>query len=268
MSRMSLRLRLPLLALLLAVAGSAFAQSSPEAALNEAATAIEKKQFLAAEKVVEPLAKAKKPHPYALSLLSQIRAAQHRLDEAIKLAERATKIDSSQARYFTQLGNVYYRKMGDTYGIERSIAASDTRKAFEKALKLSPNDPGALGGLANFYGSATDEEGGSVTKSAEFATRLKPLDPAQAEMVFGMLAMRRQDREGALRHYEASAEYKADNPIAYFSAGMALLQLGRKEDARRRFETALKVDPSYSPARVAIQTLDNPPPTPPAPAKK
>lgn len=255
--------RLLLLGLLLSI--RLCAEPAADATLAQAAAAIGQRQYLAAERLVEPIAKAKRPPATALYLLSQIRAAQHQLPEAIKLAERAAKAEPDNARFHAQVGAVYAIKMKGTIGLERSGAAGSLRKAYERALKLDAACIPALTGLAEFYLSAPPEAGGDLARGGEMIERLSPLDPAQAEILRGGLAMRRLDFAAALGHFDRATDLLPHDPVPPFSAGLALLQLRRPEESRARFEAALKRDSSYSPARQALAALDQPDATGPRP---
>ena len=68
-------------------------------------------------------------------------------------------------------------------------------------------------------------------------------------------------RDEAIRHFEQALLHSPRSPIIRFNLGLQLLEAGRLDAARGQFETALQLDPNFSPARQVLQQLR--PVTPP-----
>jgi len=233
------------------VAASAFAQSPTE----RAAQLLDQGQFLAAEQLIEPLALAKKPDPVAVWELSRVRIGQQLTEDGIKLAEKAIKLDPTQARFHAQLGSAYMAHMANAGRLDRSSYAGKMRKAFEKALQLDPKNVTALAGLARYHWNfGTSKE--DLTKATEYAEAARKLDAYAGEFELGSIAVRRNDMPTALAHFEAAIAAKPDSVDAHTSCGLALLRLGRRAEARERFQTALKISPAAEMARDSLQILD------------
>ncbi|WP_438481605.1 tetratricopeptide repeat protein [Oleiharenicola lentus] len=221
---------------------------------QQVAALLEKKEYLAAERIVEPLANAKNADAVSLYQLSVIRSAQHRNPEALKLAERAIKLDSSKAEYFSHLSKTYGFVASESTG---GFFTDKIRKSLEQSLKLDPNHVPGLVGMVRFYTNATVKEGGSFKKAREYADRLLKVDPAQGELEHGSLDLRLTHVESALVHFEKALHLKPNDALANYFTGVALQTLGRKVEARARFTNALKLDPSLNEVREALQALDN-----------
>lgn len=248
----SFTLRLLSFVLLVAATASAFAQ--PE--LERAVALIEQGEFFAAERLVEPLALAKKPDPATLWALSRVRTGQGQAAEAIKLAEKAIKLDGRQARFHSQLGAAIMERMGEAARIDQGSLANRMRKAFEKALSLDPNDLAALHGLSRFYRSAPAQLGGDLAKAGQFAERTRQIDPYRGEIELGALASRRGNFDEALRHFEAAAEINPRDADAQIACGNVLLRLDRLREARERYTKALRLAPNSELARSALETVE------------
>ncbi len=132
------------------------------------------------------------------------------------------------------------------------------RKAFERAVEINPAHLGGLIGMTRFYSNVPEIAGGSLEKAAEFARRVRAIDPYLGEAELGRVAERSEDFAEALARYEAAAQLQPGNAGMQNACGRMLAQLGRKDEARARFEAALKLNPEFEPARKGLAALDAP----------
>jgi Flp pilus assembly protein TadD len=227
-----------------------------ETPVERAAALLDKGEFLAAERLIEPLAQAKRPDAVVLWEMSRVRAGQHLGDEAIKFAERAIKLDPKQARFHAQLGAALLERMNDAGRLDRNSYAERMARAFEKALQLDPNNVTALTGLSRYNWLPPDADKAALARAWDLAQRARKVDAFLGEMELGSVAARRNDFKTALEHYEAAAELRPNDANAQTSCGLALLRLHREREARERFENAIKISPSADMARESLQALD------------
>jgi Flp pilus assembly protein TadD len=247
----SFRFRL-LACVFLSSAVAAWAQSPTE----RAEALLDQGEFLAAERLIESLALAKKPDPVAVWALSRVRTGQHQTEEGIKLAEKAIKLDPKQARFHAQLGAAIMVHMSEVTRMDQSSWANRMRKAFEKALELDANNLVALTGLSRYYWSTPPAKGGDFAKARQFAERAQKIDRFKGEMELGAIAGRQNDFKGALQHFEAAAEIKPADVEAHVSCGHVLMRLGRTREARERYENAVKIAPRSDMARTALEGFE------------
>ncbi len=224
--------------------------------LEKAAAALKAGDVAAADALIAPLADATPPDAAALHLLSQIRVAQKRSKDAVEAAEAATKADATKADYFAQLGLAVSVRMSEVGFMQMAVLSGKMRKAFEKAVELDPRHLNGLVGLARYYSNAPEIAGGSLTKAAEYAERVKAVLPFLGEAELGRIAEKREDYAAALAHYDASLALRAESPGLQVAAGQVLVKLGRRDEARTRFETALKLAPQHEGAKKALAALD------------
>jgi tetratricopeptide (TPR) repeat protein len=229
--------------------------------LEKAAAALKAGEVATADALVTPLAAATPPDAAALNLLSQIRVAQKRTKEAVDAAEAATKADATKADYFAQLGLAVSVRMSEVGFMQMAVLSGKMRKAFEKAVELDPRHLNGLVGLARYYSNAPEIAGGSLTKAAEYAERVKAIVPFLGEAELGRIAEKREDYAAALAHYDASLALRPESPGTLVAAGQALLKLGRPDEARARFEAALRIAPQHEGAKKALAALAAPPAT-------
>lgn len=184
------------------------------------------------------------------------RLQQKKAKEAVEFAEQATKADPANPAYFSQLGVALSARMNEVNFIQMAGLSSKLKKAFEKSVELDPNHVPGLIGLARFYAGAPEIAGGSLAKAAEFATRVQKLDPFLGEIELGNIASKDEKYADALAHYEAAAQLRPGHAGVQTGCGRVLAKLGRKDEARARFETALKLNPELESAKKALAELD------------
>jgi tetratricopeptide (TPR) repeat protein len=241
-------------AALLLLPAATSAQSVPE----RAAAALKAGDLAAAESLVAPLAAATPPDGAALHVLSQVRVAQRRAKEAVEAAEAATKADPSRPEHFSQLGAALSLRMGEVGFMQMAMLSGRMKAAFERSVALDANHVAGLVGLCRFHTNAPEIAGGSLTKAAEYAGRVKAIVPFLGETELGRIAEKREDLPAALAHYEAALALRAESPGTLVAAGQVLAKLGRKDEARARFEAALRLAPQHEGAKRALAGLDDP----------
>lgn len=95
-------------------------------------------------------------------------------------------------------------------------------------------------------------------KAAEYATRVRQLNPHLGELELANIANKDEKYAEALAHYEAAATLKPDHAGVQHGCRRMLVKLGRKDEARARLETALKLNPNLEAAKKALAELDHP----------
>ena len=183
---------------------------------------------------------------------------QKKAKEAVEFAEQATKADPANPVYFSQLGMALSARMNEVNFIQMAGLSSKLKKAFEKSVELDPNHVSGLIGLSRFYTNAPEIAGGSLVKAAEFAARVQKIDPFLGAIELGNIANKDEKYPEALAHYEAAAQLKPGHAGVQAGCGRVLVKLGRKDEARARFEAALKINPDLESAKKALAELDQP----------
>lgn len=241
---------------------TAVAVAAEPSALDRATAAFKAGDVSGADTLVAPLATATPPDAAALNLLSQIRIAQKRNKEAVEAAEAATKAAPTNAAHFSQLGIALGTRMGEVGFMQMAMLSGRMKGAFEQAVQLDPKNLNALVGLTRYYSNAPEIAGGSLTKAAEYAERVKAELPFLGEAELGRIAEKRGDLAAALQHFEASLKHRPESPGTLVAAGQVLVKLGRPDEARARFNAALQLNPAHEGAKRALAALDAPPATP------
>jgi len=183
---------------------------------------------------------------------------QKKAKEAVEFAEQAAKADPTKPEYFSQLGIALSQRMNEVNFIQMAGLSSKLKKAFEKSIELDPNHVPGLIGLVRFYAGAPEIAGGSLVKAAEFATRVQKIDPFLGTIELARVCEKDEKFAEALAHYEAAALLKPEHAGMQNACGRMLAKLGRKDEARARFEAALKLNPELEAAKKGLAELDKP----------
>lgn len=248
---------LPLSATLLALLFSP-TQALAQSPADQAAELLKKNDLPAAEALLTPLTGADGNDAAAFFQLGQLRLRQQKATEAVAAYEKATSLDGTKPEYFSQLGIAISMKMQGANFMVQAVTAPKMKKAFEKSVALDPNHVGGLIGLARYYTNAPEIAGGSLEKAAEFATRVQKIVPHLGESELGRIAERNEDFATALAHFDAADRLKPGQAGTILSSGRMLAKLGRNDEARVRFEAALKINPEMESAKKALAELSGP----------
>jgi tetratricopeptide (TPR) repeat protein len=247
-------------ALVLPAALAAFLPAAlpAESVADQAADAIKQGEFARAGDLLEPLVASGHADASSLFNMSLVRLAQRQTEEAVKYAERATKADPTKLEYFFQLGTACDARIREVGPMDANALAAKMRKAYEKVLSIDPKFVPALIGMVHFFEHAPEIAGGSLKKAQEFAERLREVDAYQGELELGRLASGLKDYESAVTHYDAAVKVKPDDVSTATASGWSLYKLGRKEEARARFEAVLKLQPDFEPAKMGLTETATP----------
>jgi tetratricopeptide (TPR) repeat protein len=234
---------------------NALVRADASSALDEARAAFRAKDFDRAVGLLEPLTKEGTRQAAAFHLLSQIRLAQKDTKGAVEMAEKAARLDATKAAYFSQLGLALGTRMGEVGFMQQAMMAGKLKQAFSTAVELDPNDVAALIGLSRYYSNAPEIAGGSLTKAKELAERVQRIDPFLGAVELAGVAERAENFTEALLHYETAAQLRPNAAGLEHQCGRILAKLGRIDDARLRYEAALKIDPQFEPATKGLAEL-------------
>jgi Flp pilus assembly protein TadD len=233
-------------------------QAQTAAPLDDARAALKANDLAGAESLLLPLTGAEAKDAAAFHALGQLRERQRNLKEAVAAYEQATRLDATQPEYFSALGIALSQRMGEMNFMQQAMVAGKMKKAFEKSVELDPKHLAGLIGLARYYTNAPEIAGGSLEKAKEFAARIAALVPFLGETEFGNIAEKGEDFAGALVRYEAALRSRPDDAGLLLACGRNLARLGRKDEARARFEAALRLNPNLESAKKALAGLDAP----------
>jgi Flp pilus assembly protein TadD len=130
--------------------------------------------------------------------------------------------------------SVAQRALADAYGREGNPAGA--RAAYEQVLRLEGDDAAVLNNLANILASQGDKR---ALELAERAHRLAPRDAAVQDTL-GWILVQQGQLDAGLRHLREARLRAPENPEIRYHLAAALVRFGRREEARRELEPALR----------------------------
>ena len=173
--------------------------------------------------------------PQTLYLLSILKQAFHRHDEALQLAEAAVKADPNKAEYHLRLASLLGDEIKDAGLFKKISIANRLRSELETALKLEPKNPDCLEGMMVYYEQAPGIAGGSKEKAHQLAAEIGRIDASKGYMAQAELARTEKQTDKLEELYTNAVKADPKN----FEALMALASY-YVSDAQKKYDLAEK----------------------------
>jgi tetratricopeptide (TPR) repeat protein len=165
----------------------------------------------------------------------------HDWKAAAAALERAVRLDATRSEYHLWLGRAYGRQAESSRSFWLAIKS---RREFEEAVRLDPQNVRARRDLAEFYSEAPWIVGGSRKKARAEIDAIAALDPVEGALAEGEFARRNRDLARATSEYRRAVATAGAHPDAYFEAAEFFAHHGDLEDLRRALEAAARVAPT------------------------
>lgn len=218
--------------------GEAAVAGPVEAALNQGRQALTRRDFDAADAHFKRAAALAPASP--LPLLDLAESARIRglaepskawLDKALAVAPRDVGVLRALARWHYASGQ-----------------HAEAESRWKAALQIDRSDTGVIVDLADFEFNVR----GDVDAAAKLYDQALELNPSLpgARYALGMMELRRNQLEPALRHLQEAARLSPGNALPWVGIAQVHRQRGDREKALEAFASALKAQPAYYPARL------------------
>lgn len=126
------------------------------------------------------------------------------------------------------------RQFGDQFQIYRTLLDRDA------------GDPDALHGLANLF--TTNGIWADCVEHAGRGTRVVSPKQARTYMLLGICQDGLNDKEQALQSLGRAIELAPEDALPLFHRATTFARMGRNEDAKGDLESAIRIDPHFTPA--------------------
>lgn len=155
--------------------------------------------------------KSNKTDPEANFYMGRIYFDENDYDEATDWFEKASKYEKGNSKYHMWMGHSYGSRAQDAPTIKQPFLARNSRKNYEKAVELSPNNIEVRESLIEYYLQAPGFLGGGVDKAEDQAREIEKLDPVAGGMAWGRIYTYTDQLELAFETYTNLVE---DHPEA------------------------------------------------------
>lgn len=179
----------------------------------------------------------------AYALLGQIYIVQRRTDQAIAEFDELAKRHSNPVSAHTIVGML----------LQGQNRRAEARARYQKALGLDPNAAVAANNLAWMQ----VEDGENLDVALRLAQTAKGRLPESPEVsdTLGYIYYLKGLYTSAIDEFKVGVQQQPRNPIYHFHLGLAYAKNGQQALARQALDRALRMDPDFSGAAEARQTL-------------
>lgn len=182
-------------------------------------------------------------HLAAYTMLGELYAREQRLDEARTQFEKVAAADPKSVAAPTMLGLIF----------EAQNRPDEARRKYERILETVPDAPVAANNLAWLYA----ERGEQLDLALELAYRAQKRLPSEGVVsdTIGWIYYKKFQPDRAVPFLQEGVDRDPRDPVRQYHLGMAYLQKGDEEQARRWLERALKLQPDFQGADDAKKAL-------------
>ncbi|MBI1769238.1 MAG: tetratricopeptide repeat protein [Bacteroidetes bacterium] len=241
-----------------------FGQSS----IDKGKVLYESKKYPEAEKVFKAVPEKTTDYAAAQYYLGRIAFDKKEYDDAADYFEKAKELNPKNAEYFNWLGDTYATIGKDANIFKQMSVGPKALRAWEKATQLDAKNINARVSLVGAYMQAPAFMGGGTSKANKMAVEAFPLlDEELKKTPDHHLYLYWYGKSSAItglnldRGEECMMKYlnytpKDDEPPiagAYMRLGQIREKKGNKAEAKKNYETAVKLDKSLDQAKEGLE---------------
>jgi len=182
-----------LLALLLVAITAHSAELDVESLINNG-------HWKRARSLAEEVFRAKPNDARANYWMARVRRQFKVLDDAVKYAASAVRLDPKVSAYHRELARVYFDQIESASVFSAIALAKKSRAELDTARELAPNDPAILYDQVLFFQQVPGMAGGDKHRATQLANSLLQIDPARGYQALAYIARqeRHEDQLGEL----------------------------------------------------------------------
>jgi tetratricopeptide (TPR) repeat protein len=246
---MNVVLRCTLYTLVLFIAAfPLFPATDFETDLEKAKLLFNSGRIFEARELLESLTAQNEKISEAWFYLGRIAQSENRLNDAEKYFKRAIKLDEFRSPYHHWLGRIYGMQAINASVFRQPFLARNSRRSFETAVELDPDNIEARFDLVQFYIVAPGIVGGSSGKAYEHAEAIKQRDSIRGHGAYGFIYSREDEFDKAEREFIAARDLEPANPDPYYWLGFLYVRMENYSAAFDQLDTLISYNPELMPA--------------------
>lgn len=176
--------------------------------------------------------------------LARIAMHEDRLDEAARAAERATRLDPRRSLYFEWLGNAYGRAAQRASMLKQAGLARKTIGAWDRAVRLDPNNLKARENRMQYYLQAPGFLGGGEDRALAEAAEIRRRDAYRGVLATATLHEAKKRFADAERTYLEGVRQFPDSMGLRFRLGLGYQALKQWDKAFAVWDETLRRRPA------------------------
>lgn len=195
-------------------------------------------------KQVARLVAGKQNDAETLYLLSNVKQAFGKTDEALQYAEQAVKADPNRAKYHLQLADVLSDEADKAGFFKKLSLASRIKSELETAVKLEPKNTDCLMGMMLYYEKAPGIAGGGKDKAKHMAEEIGRIDASKGYLARAQLARENNEKDKLEGLYlnALKADPRSFDALMALAAFYASDAQKKYDDADKYARQALEID--------------------------
>jgi len=210
--------------------------------LEKAKELIASGEISEAQEIISSILKTDPNNAEANFLMARILLKGQENDRALDFAERAVKIDATNAEYHLWLARAYLAKAMESGVINSFRYARKGKGEYEKAVELDPENLEARFELFMFLVIAPGFAGGDIKKAEKEASAIEKMSDLYGSYTRGALCERRGDIDSAEIYYMKAVEIDTSSTFfAHFALSFFYERQKRVDDALRVLRNILGI---------------------------
>ena len=184
-----------------------------------------------------------------------------RPDLAIPVLANAIKLEPGQAIYYGELANSY-TTIADAYSQNKdaTTAAEFTTLAantIQKSVDMAPANTNLRRSMFSVYVRLSTVDGSYLTMARDSLRETVKLAPTDAKLYYnlGIADANLNDFQDAENDFQTAIKLKPDYTDARIEYAALLHELGKNEEARTQLEYALKIDPGNATVKADLANI-------------
>jgi tetratricopeptide (TPR) repeat protein len=179
-----------------------------------------------------------------LYLLSNVKQAFGKTDEALQYAQQAVKTDPNRAKYHLQLADVLSDQADKASLFKKLSLASRIKSELETGVRLEPKNTDCLMGMMLYYEKAPGIAGGGKAKAQHMAEDIGRIDASKGYLAQAQLARESNEKDKLEDLYlnALKADPRSFDALMALAAFYASDAQKKYDDADKYVRQALEID--------------------------
>jgi tetratricopeptide (TPR) repeat protein len=219
--------------------------------IDQARDQVNRGDFAGARGILEQLPEIEQ-NAESRFLLGMLSYLWNDIRRAVELLEKATAQNPENSEYFLWLGRSLGRKAEQASFLKAPFIAGKVRDAFEKAVRLNPENLDARDDLLQYYLQAPSFLGGGTDKARKLAEEVKVSHPARYHVQLAQIFLKQKQYDKAEEELRKTVEIRPQQFWNYAALAEFYEHRNQPDQARKVLLKAVALFPDSPEAHFAL----------------